>query len=306
MGLELRHLRYFVVLAETLHFGHAAAKLRIAQPSLTHQIQQLEAELQTPLLRRTKRRVELTEAGRKFLDEAREILARTDRAALIARRTGHGEVGRLRVAIGYCMDHLHVSKAVSLFNGRHRGIRIELQTMAVQQQLDFLREDRLDVAFVRPPITEPSVTGETVIRESLVVALPRNHRLAGKRELALSTLAHEPFILPPQSVVPVFHDLVLRACREAGFVPNAPHEADQLQLVLGMVAAGTGVALVPDSVRKMKYHRVAFASPRPSPPELQVAVAWRREDTSTIVSEFVKTTREVLGPRGLAPANNER
>jgi DNA-binding transcriptional LysR family regulator len=302
--LELRHLRYFVALADTLHFGRAAAKLRIAQPSLTHQIQQLEAELQTPLLRRTKRRVELTDAGGKFLQEAREILARTDRAALIARRTGRGEVGRLRLAVGYCMDHQHVSKAVSLFNRRHHGIRVELQTMAVQEQLEALREDRLDAAFVQPPITEPSVTGETVSRESFVVALPPNHRLAGKRELSLSTLANEPFILPPQSIVPVFHDLVLRACREAGFVPNAPHEADHLQLVLGMVAAGSGVALVPESVRKMN-RRVAFASPRPSPPELQVVVAWRREDTSTIVSEFVKTAREVLGRRRTS-ASNER
>ena len=304
--MELRHLRYFVALAETLHFGRAAAMLRIAQPSLTHQIQQLEAELQTPLLHRTKRRVELTEAGQKFLNEAREILARTDRAALIARRTGRGEVGRLRVAVGYCMDYVHVSKAVSLFNGRHHGIRVELQTMAVRQQLDFLREDRLDVAFVRPPITEPSVTGETVIRESFVVALPPNHRLAGKRELSLSTLANEPFILPPQNVVPVFHDLVLRACQEAGFVPNVPNEADHLHLVLGMVASGSGVALVPDCARKTKYHRVVFASPRPSPPELQVAVAWRREDTSPMVSEFVKTAREVLGRRGRTQANSGR
>jgi DNA-binding transcriptional LysR family regulator len=293
--VELRHLRYFVALADTLHFGRAATKLRIAQPSLTHQIKQLEAELQTPLLRRTKRRVELTDAGQKFLDEARQILARTDRAALIARRTGSGEVGRLRIAVGYCMDHENVSKAVSLFSGRHQQIRVELQTMAVPQQLDGLREDRLDVAFIRPPVTEPAVTGEIVRRESFVVALPPNHRLAGRREVSLSTLANEPFILPPQSVVPVFHDLVLSACREAGFVPNAPHEADHLQLVLGMVAAGSGVALVPESIRKMKYHRVAIASPRPSLPELQVAVAWRRDDTSTIVSEFVKTAREVFG-----------
>ena len=128
--MELKQIRYFVALAESLHFGHAAATLRIAQPSLTYQIQRLEEELQTTLLRRTKRRVELTGAGRKFLEDARDLLARADSAALTARRTGVGDAGRIRVAIGYCMDYVDVSKALSAFNQRHQSIRVELQSMA--------------------------------------------------------------------------------------------------------------------------------------------------------------------------------
>jgi DNA-binding transcriptional LysR family regulator len=293
--MELTHLRYFVAVAESLHFSQAAAKLRIAQPSLTYQIQRLEQELQTQLLRRTKRRVELTDAGRKFLDDARDLLARADRAALVARRTGLGEAGRLRIGVGYCMDHIGVSQAVSSFNKRYEAIRVELQTMAVPLQFAALHDDRLDVGFVRPPITDPSLAGETLTEEPMLVALPPNHRLARKSTVSLSAFAKDPFILPPQTAVPVYHDLVLKACRNAGFVPNAPHEADHLHLLLGMVAAGSGVALVPASARRMRHFRLAFASLHPAPPSLQVAVAWRKHDTSSMVSEFLSVSRRVFG-----------
>jgi len=291
--VELRHLRYFVAVAESLHFGQAAEALQIAQPSLSHQIRQLEAELQVTLLRRTKRRVELTEAGQLFLDEAREILARADRAALIARRAGRGDPGRLRVGVGFCMNQSEISRAVGVFI-RLCEISLELQTMAVPLQFTALRDERLDVGFVRPPVTEPSLTSETLISEPVVVALPKKHRLAAKQVIPLSALARESFILVPRESVPVYHDIVLKACREAGFVPDAPHEADNLQMIFGMVAAGSGVALVPAFARKMKPQRVAFASLHPSPPNLETAIVWRRENTSPIVAEFIGIARRVL------------
>jgi hypothetical protein len=135
--MELRHLRYFVAVAESLHFGEAAFGLGISQPSLSQQIRQLEEELQARLLQRTKRRVELTEAGQLFLNDAREILAQTDRAAMIAHRIGHQGAGKLRVGVGYCMDQLALAKAVSTFSAAHPQVRVELQTMAVTRGLRF-------------------------------------------------------------------------------------------------------------------------------------------------------------------------
>lgn len=292
--MELRHLRYFVALSESLHFGQAASRLHIAQPSLSHQIQQLETELQTRLLRRTKRRVELTEAGRLFLDEAREILARADRAAVIARRAGRGEAERLRIGVGYCMDQLAISRAVSAFTGKNGAIRVELQTMAVPLQLAAIRDQRLDVGFVRPPVTESSLTSETLISEPVVAALPKNHRLSAKQAMSLSALAEEAFLLVSRESVPIYHDIVLKACREAGFVPDAPHEADQLLMMLGMVAAGSGVALVPAFAREMKPRGVVFASLRPSPATLETAVTWRRENPSRVLTDFIAIARRVL------------
>jgi DNA-binding transcriptional LysR family regulator len=295
--VELRHLRYFIAVAESLHFGHAAAALRIAQPSLSHQIKQLEAELSSALLRRTKRRVELTEAGRLFLDDARDIVARADRAAMIARRTGQTVARRLRIGIGYCMDHAPVSQAVSAFGGKRPAIRAEVQTIAVPSQLRALHDQTLDVGFVRPPITDQDLASEIVIREPIVAALPAGHRLAGKATIALSALASDPFILVPRDAVPVYHDVVLKMCREAGFVPHSPHEADHVQLLLAMVSEGSGVALVPGFARRIKPPGVAFATLRPRPPDLEVAVAWRKDNESVLVNEFVKAVREQCAAR---------
>jgi len=128
----------------------------------------------------------------------------------------------------------------------------------------------------------------------MIVAMPPNHPLASKATISLSSLANEPFVLPPQAIVPAYHDFVVKACREAGFVPNAPHEADHLHLVLGMVAAGSGVALVPASARRMTQFRLAFVVLRPAPPELEVAVAWRGDDTSERATQFLKAAREVV------------
>jgi DNA-binding transcriptional LysR family regulator len=292
--MEMRHLRYFVAVADVLHFGQAAAKLRIAQPSLSHQIRQLEDELQTSLLRRTKRRVELTEAGRLFLDEARDILARADSAAMIARRAGGTESRRLRVGVGYCMDQSDVATTVGRYNARHQDVRVELKTMSVPSQVAALREGQLDVAFVRPPITEPSVRSETVVREALVVALPPDHRLAARSRIGLAALAEEPFVLPPRDAVPVFHDAILRLCREAGFVPNAPHEADHLQMIVAMIGASAGVGLVPSAARKFKQHRVAYRPLRPPVADLEIAMAWRQDDSSSILAAFLTEARQAL------------
>lgn len=291
--MELRHLRYFVAVAESLHFGEAARKLRIAQPSLSLQIRQLEEHLQAPLFRRTKRRVELTEAGQLFLAEARDILARADRAAVIARRAGNGDGGRLRVGVGYCMDQRAVVRAAAFFQRRHPRIRIELETMAVTTQAAALHKGQLDVGFVRPSVNE-GLHSEVVAAEPLIAALPAKHRFAGKRSIQLSSLCDDDFVVTSRELVPVYHDIVLRACREAGFVPNAPHEADQLHMVLAFVSTGCGVALVPAFAQKMKPSRVTFASLRPVSPTLETVIAWRRENISAALSTFVTVCRRVL------------
>jgi DNA-binding transcriptional LysR family regulator len=296
--MELRHLRYFVAVSETLHFGQAAAKLDIAQPSLSHQIRQLETELQTSLLRRTKRRVELTDAGRMFLEDAREVLARADRAALVARRIGSSDAPRLRVAVGFCMDHADIAACVGDFNASHDQVQVELRTMAIPAQLTALSEGRLDVGFVRPPITDPTLTSQLLIAEPLVVALPPKHPLARRRQIALRSLANEPFVFVLRDAVPVYHDAVLRMCRDAGFVPRAPHEVDHLQMLLAMVAAGSGVSLVPKGAQKISQHRVVYRPLRSADNHIvETVAAWRRQDTSPTLRAFIEVVRRGLGGR---------
>jgi DNA-binding transcriptional LysR family regulator len=291
--MELRHLRYFVAVADFLNFGRAAAHLRIAQPSLSHQIRQLEGELQATLLIRTTRRVQLTEAGRLFLEQACEILVSADRAAVIARRASQGEVGTLRIGCAHWMDTARIIAAIGSCRQRNPGIELDLQTLSVPLQVAALRDERLDVGFVRAPIDERWLTSEVLLSEPFVVALPAKHRLGSRKRIAVLDLSGEAFILLPREAVPIFHNLVLKTCRDAGFVPHIPHEMSHPQLVLDLIATGAGISLVPASFRNAKARGVVYRPLSPSPRVLYTALAWRREITSPLVAGFLKAARRV-------------
>jgi DNA-binding transcriptional LysR family regulator len=166
--------------------------------------------------------------------------------------------------------------------------------MSVPAQIAALLDRQLDVGFVRPPVDDAALNSEIVISEPFVAALPPTHRFAARPRLQLSALASDPFVLPPRDAAPRFHEAVLRACREAGFVPHSPYEVDHLQMVLRLVAAGAGVALVPASARKVNQGRVIYRALRSAPDPLQTAIAWRRGDTSATLAEFISVARRVL------------
>ena len=193
------------------------------------------------------------------------------------------------------MDLPRITAAVSAFDARHEACSVDLHTRPVPLQLAELRDERLDLGFVRPPVTDPALSSEILVSEPLVVALPARHRLAAKEGIPLSALAKESFILVLRESVPIFHDVVLRACRDAGFVPSALHQADHLEMILGMVAGGRGVTLVPASARTRTRQRVVFRSLRPSPYHLDTALAWRRASAPPLLSEVVAAARRVFG-----------
>jgi len=167
----------------------------------------------------------------------------------------------------------------------------------VPTQLAALRAERLDIGFTRPPVTDPTLNSEVLSTEALMVALPTRHRLAARDRIALRALANESFVLVPRESVPVFHDIVVRACRDAGFVPHAPHEVDHLELLLGMVAAGRGVALVPACVRKLRHPRVVVRALRDSEATLQTALTWRWTNASALVKDFIVSARRTFAAR---------
>jgi DNA-binding transcriptional LysR family regulator len=291
--MEMRHLRYFVAVAEHLHFGKAAAELRIAQPSLSHQIRQLETELQTELLHRTKRRVQLTEAGRLFLEQAREILAHTDRAALIARRAVQGTAGRLRIGLAYWMDVTNLIEVVKRLERRQPGIQLEMRQMSATRQLTAIGEERLDIGFVHPPIPK-QLNGEIVASEPFVAALPFHHRLSMTPSIPLAALSHEPFILFPRESMRHLYDRAIEVCGEVGFTPNVREEIDQPDLMLRLVAAGLGISLVPSSARKAPRPGVALRMLEPSRRVLDTAVAWPKHASPPVLGLFLEVVREVF------------
>ena len=294
VSMELRHLRYFVAVAGSLHFGRAATQLRISQPSLSHQIRQLEAELQTTLFQRTKRSVHLTESGRLFLTEANETLEHADRAALIARSADVRGTEHLRVGFAYWTDLTKIFAVVKSFDESRPMIQIDLRSMSVQLQIAALRDGFLDVGFVRATSTEPSLDSELLVAEPFVVALPKSHRLARRKRIALSRLAEETFVMGPPNTMPDFYDLAIKLCREAGFVPRVRHEVDYPSIVLGLVGAGVGISLVPSSIRKIQSAGVVFRPLVASPPVLQTSVVWRRDNTSEAINVFLQLVHSMM------------
>jgi DNA-binding transcriptional LysR family regulator len=299
--MELRHLRYFVTLAEELHFGRAARRLHLSQPPLSMQIKALEQELGTTLLLRTQRRVELTAAGAAFLKEARDILARVATAAEAARRAARGETGELEVGFVSIADYNILPPALREFRQRSPGIRLTLREATTDVQLRELVEERMDVGFLLTPIAEERLQVLPLLRERLVAALPERHpATAGSGPVSLKRLAESPFILFPRHMAPRLHDTITGFCSAAGFAPRVEQEAVQMQTIVSLVSAGLGIALIPESLRHLGRTGVVYRRLRERSPLTEIALAWRARDARPALQRFVDAVRAAapVGRRG--------
>lgn len=295
--MELRHLRYFLVVADELHFGRAAARLHITQPPLSQQIRQLEDELGVLLFQRTKRRVQLTEAGQAFREAARQMLAQAEQAVRTAQRVHRGEIGPLTVGfVGSAIAGIF-SEILLAFRGRFPAVELTLQELTTGQQVEALRERRIDVGVLRPPIGEEDFALETIDRESFVVVLPTTHPLAAQRRIPLRTLAHETVVLVPRDLGPGVEDDTVEFCHRAGCYPQRLPGATQMLTVIGLVAAGMGLSLVPASMRTLRWKGIVYRPVRDRMPPADLTMAWRRDEPSAVVKAFVGVVREMIGIR---------
>lgn len=301
--MELRHLRYFVMLADELHFGRAAGRLHIAQPALSAQIRQLEDEIQVRLFHRTKRHVELTEAGAAFLPEARRILTDTERAVYAARRASRGEIGRLSVGFMPWVDFTSLPQTVRVFGVRHPDVDLELHSLPTSEQVPALLDGRIDVSFLRPPVEDAALLTETILSEPILAIFSKGHRLEAYRRVPLRALHGEPFILFPRHRAPALYDLLARLCHDAGFTLRVKYEADQPHAVLSFVAAGVGISLVPASLQAVRRPGVVYRPLSPSGPRLDLVIAWRRDNQSPVLAEFLRVVRETARRRSKAKAS---
>ncbi len=256
--VELRHLRYFCAVADELHFGRAAARLALSQPSLSVQIRQLEDMVGARLFDRHSRRVAVTEAGRVLADMARRVLRDVDAALATARQAGAGEVGELRVGFGPTLMLSPLAHAVRAFRARLPGVRVALREMPTAEQIAALLGGEIDVGFVRDAETDPRLHVELFAREPLVIALHRGHPLAAAGRVPVSALAHEPWVLFPRSIAPLLHEQVMRLCRDAGFSPHVTQESREVYTTVGLVGAGVGVTIVPATARRMSWKGVVY------------------------------------------------
>jgi DNA-binding transcriptional LysR family regulator len=318
--MDFRHLAYFVAVAEELHFRRAAERLRVVQPALSQQIARLEAELGVLLLVRTKRQVQLTEAGRVLLVDARRLLAARERATERVRRAAGGESGRLDVGFVGPATYSVLPKVVRAFRSRYPDVVLNLHEHPTGGQLDLLAGHELDVGIVRLPTDDDRFEFEHLLTEPVVAALPAGHALAGGATGAgtggatgdgtedgagggaavpLAGLAGESFVIVPRRREPVVFDRTVSLCTAAGFSPHLAHYADQVHALIGLVAAGLGVALVPESMRTLRRPDVVF---RPLAPPvtgaLDTGLAWRAGQLTPVAARFLATAREVVAPGG--------
>lgn len=287
--MELRHLRAFVAVVEAESFRRAAARLRVAQPPLTRQIQALEAELGVRVLDRGPRRVVPTAAGALLLARARRVLAEVDAATREASRAARGEVGQLVVGYPSSLAYSGLVDVLRAFRARAPEVDVVLREMTPQQQVDALRVGALDVGFVRGPLVAPDLASEVVLREALVAALPADHRLAGRARVAVGQLADDPFVFFARPRAPEFFDHVMRLCHEAGFSPRLAQEAPFGELV-SLVAAGFGVSLLPASTRHLRRDGLALR-PLVGSPRTEMLVAWPKQAPSPVRDAFLDVVR---------------
>jgi DNA-binding transcriptional LysR family regulator len=246
--MDLKQLRYFVAVAEELHFGRAASRLFISQPALSFDIKKLESLLGTQLLNRNNKSVSLTNAGQVLLEEARYLLLRAEQAKRLTLRSAQGFAGRLSVGFVNSILYRGLPQAVKTFEQDHPDTEIVLTEMNSADQAQALQRGQIDIGFVHWSKFPDSIRCEAVLREPFLCCLPSSHRLAQQTRINLTDLADEDFILFPRTVSPHYHDLIIARCVSAGFSPRIRHETRLWQTVVSMVAYEMGVALVPQTL----------------------------------------------------------
>ena len=311
--MELRQVRYFVAVAEELHFGRAAKRVHVAQPALSKQVMNLERELGARLLERRGRKVELTEAGRVFLERALVILEGVAEAELATARAGSGEMGRLTVGFTGMALYGVAPRIVKAFGERHPGVDLALREMRTPAMTEALLGKRLDVGFLHPPV---GAAGETlafegVTSEPLIAALPEGHALCELPEVPLGRLAEERFVIVPRDEGPELHDRIMGTCHASGLSPSvANRNAPSQTTALGLVAAGVGVSLVWESMRNLGRSGVVYRPLAGQTPRLETALAWRSDDPSPILAAFLALAREFAtdaqGPEAKPRADRTR
>jgi DNA-binding transcriptional LysR family regulator len=289
MSVELRLLRSFVVVAEEMSFTAAARRLHIAQPPLSMQIRRLEEELGVKLFDRSRRTISLTAAGEALLAETRPLLVQVEQTLNAARRADQGEVGRLSIGFTPAASNGVLPHQLREFHDLYPGVELFLREMRPDSLVLGLAERNLDVCFLYLPFSDPRFHTRVVERDSLVAALPSDHPLAtGRGALRLERLAGEPFVLPSRHGMPGLRGRVLAACREAGFEPETIHQDVWLsQTILGLVASGLGVALLPRSVERLQRAGVVTRRLRGLEDEVELGALWRVDEGSPALRNFL-------------------
>ena len=301
--MELRHLRYFVAVADTLNFTRAAEKLHLAQPSLTRQIQNLEEEIGVRLLNRTKKHVALTDEGAAFLVDARRVLALAEESIQSVQRLSRGETGHLNIGYLSNFNFDLLPRTLATFRHAHAHIALNLFDMTPAEQFRALEARKIDLGFVglRFPSASQVLQWERVARHKTVVALPLKSPLAKKNRVALADLKAMFFVGMSEKTHPGFRDWLAETCRPAGFTPRILQDAELEPGLMSFVAEGLGVTLAREQIKNIPHPGVAFRELNP-PVKTDYWIAWNRDNPSTALREYVQILKKLAGVLARGPA----
>lgn len=289
MHLELRQLRYFVAVAEEKHFGRAAQRLHMTQPPLSQTIFALEEMLGTPLFVRTKRSVSLTAAGLALLPEAQRLLQQAQALPDLARRAASGASGLLTLSFISTADYSILPPLLKQFRSQYPQVQIDLREATTDIQLGDLIERKIDIGLLLPPFTDKArqvLDYLPLLSEPLIAAVPAGVWPADK-PVSLQSLTQLPLVIFPRHISPSFHDTILSCFHEAGLTPHIAQEAIQMQTIVGLVSAGMGMALVPQSVSNLKRPGVDYLPLDSKAPFIETGLAWRRDSLSPVLHAFL-------------------
>lgn len=298
--MELRHLRYFLAIAEEMSVTRAAARLGINQPPLSQQLQQLEAEIGAPLFHRLARGMALTEAGRRLEQEARGILTQVEQAIENTRRAATGEIGLIRIGFtSSATFNPFVTRVIRDFRAEYQKVAVQLREETTANLLGLLQSGALDAGFIRPSPGQTGSLGQMLLfREPMLVALPVGHRLEKRRRIPLSELAEETFILYPRRNGSALYDAITDACQAAGFMPRIGQEAPQMASTVSLVAAGLGVSIVPASMEYLHTPGVIYRRISGDAPRAAMSLVYQEQRSSAVIEAF---RRLVLARMGAVP-----
>lgn len=300
--MELRQLRYFLAVAEHLSFSAAARAIHVSQPPLSRQVAALEQELGVRLFERNNHSVSLTAAGSVFLDRARDVLRGVEAAVSTARQAANGEIGSLVFGFGGSAAYAFMPAILRSFRSRHPAVKVSLDQLALIDQIAALRSRRIDVGFVLLPFEDPSIDYEAMMRDGLVAAVAADHPLAKRTSVRLGELKAFDFVGFSRSGRFGYQGRILDLCRRAGFIPRIVKETAPMVSVIGLVASGLGIAIVPSMAQRLQIADVRYVPIKERYAHMDFAFAWNRDNDSPVLRAFLAVAREAVSQSGRAAA----
>ncbi|MCZ2256930.1 LysR family transcriptional regulator [Sporosarcina sp. G11-34] len=299
--MELRHLRYFIAVAEELHFGRAAERLQISQPPLSLQIKQLETNLGVSLFSRTRQRVELTSAGESFLKNSYKIIRFIEKACEESKSVGRGESGQLILAFTGAIGFELLPTILRAYHDKYPDVNIILKQMTTSDQIVSFRNNEIDVGLIVLPVLSESLNIELLHEEPYIVALPREHHLAQDREtINIASLVNEEFIMTSRDSGQGYYDSIISLCNSAGFSPTKTQEADELHNVVSFVASGMGIAILPSSIQFFKNDDIVYLPLENNTSSYRTGIAWNKTEDSPTTLNFISFLNEIIIPKTLS------